>query len=159
MVPSALSIIVCHKGATKKEKTKRVARHQRLLVLWSLGCSPASNVSDGRGSVGVERFGGLQAPGLALPALGFAPTDGFPIRRQDQPRARVGYFYAITARFIDVQEKGLLDGVLVRPGFDIHAVFQENVGGAQHVLTAIDGVGNVMEAALGASMIARVSKS
>src|SRR5450759_3926987 len=87
-----------------------------------------------RRAVGVERLEGLQAPGLALLALGFGPADRFPVRRQHQPRAGAGDFDAVAARLVDVKEEGLLDGVLVRPGLDEHAVLQENIGGAQHVL-------------------------
>src|SRR5882672_2426608 len=105
---------------------------------------------NGRGAVGVEGLDGLQAPGLALLALGFAPRDRFPVRRQDEPCARAGDLDAIAARLVDVEEEGLLDSVLVRAGLDEHAVLQENVGGAQNVLARVERVSNVVEAAVGA---------
>src|SRR5690606_19600680 len=48
---------------------------------------------------------------------------------------------------------GALDGVLVRAGLDEDAVFEEDVGGAQHVLALVHRVGDVVEAAALAGMI------
>src|SRR3954471_15939549 len=61
--------------------------------------------------------------------------------------AGVGDLYAIAAGLIHIQKEGLLDGVLVRAGLDVDAVLQENVGGAQNVFAAVEGVGDVMETA------------
>src|SRR5471030_540282 len=98
-----------------------------------------------RRAVGVERLDGLQAPGLALLSFGLGPSDRLPVRRQYQPRAGAGDLHAIAARLINVKEKSLLNGVLVRPGLDEHAVLQENIGGAQDVLAAVQHVGDVVK--------------
>ena len=56
--------------------------------------------------------------------------DRFPVGRQHQPGAGIRHFHAVAAGFVDVQEEGLLHRVLVRPGFDEHAVLEEDVGRA-----------------------------
>ena len=86
----------------------------------------------------MERLDGLEPPGLPLLALLLGPHDRLPIRRQDQPRAGVGDLDAIAAGLINVQEKRLLDGVLVRPRFDVDAVLEKNIGGAQDIFAGID---------------------
>src|SRR5262249_60687207 len=45
---------------------------------------------DRRRAVGVERFDGLEAPGLAFGALGLGPDDRLPVGGEHEPRARVG---------------------------------------------------------------------
>ncbi len=111
----------------------------------SRGSAPV-NFSHRRGAVGVEGLDGLQPPGLAFLAFLFGPHDRLPVRRQDQPRAGIGDFDAIAAGFIDIKKECLLDRVLVRSGFDMDAVLQEDVGGAQDLLAAVEGVGDVVEA-------------
>src|SRR5271167_245626 len=101
----------------------------------------------GRGAVGVKTFDRLQAPSLALLALGFGPDDRLPVRRQDEPGAGVGDFHAIAAGFVDVEKERLLDRVLVRPGLDEDPVFEKNVCRAQNFLAAVEREGHVMEAA------------
>ncbi len=91
---------------------------------------------DRRRAMGVEALDRLQPPGLALLALGFRPHDRLPVGRQHQPRAGIGDLDAVAAGFVDVEEEGLLDRVLVRAGFDVHAVLEEDVGRTQHVLAA-----------------------
>ena len=71
----------------------------------------------------MKRLDRLQPPRLALPALFLGPDDRFPVRREDEPRASVGDFDAVAAGLVDVEEEGLLDGVLVRAGFDVDALF------------------------------------
>ena len=66
---------------------------------------------------------------------------------QDQARARIGELDTVARRLLDVEEEGLLDRVLVRPGLDDHAVLKENIGGLQHVLALIDRIGHVVEPA------------
>ncbi len=108
--------------------------------------------------MGVERLDRLQSPGLAFLALFLGPHDRLPVRRQNQPRAGIGELDAIAARLIDIKKEGLLDRVLVRTGFDMHAVLQEDVGGAQNLLAAVDREGDVMQAALGAGAVARIGE-
>ena len=111
-----------------------------------------------RRAVGVERLDGLQAPGLALLALVLGPADRLPVGREDQPRAGIGDLDAVAARLVDIKKEGLLDRVLVRPGLDEDAVLQEDVGGAQNLLAAVERIGDVMEAALGAGVVARIGE-
>ena len=98
--------------------------------------------------MGVEGLDGFQPPGLTLLALGFRPGDGFPIGGEDKARAGIGQFHTVARRFPDIKEEGALDRVLVGAGFDVDAVFKEDVGGAQDVFALVGGVGEVMEAAV-----------
>src|SRR5205085_12294352 len=98
-----------------------------------------------RGAVRVEGFDGLEAPGLALAALFFRPHDRLPVRRQDQPRAGIGDLDAVAAGLVDIEEEGLLDRVLVRAGFDVDAVLEKDIGGAQNLLAAVERIGDVMK--------------
>src|SRR5882757_1897249 len=112
--------------------------------------------SDRRRAVGMERLDRLQAPGLALLALLLGPHDRFPVRRQDEAGAGVGDLDPIAARLVDIEEEGLLDGVFVRTGLDVDAVLLKDVGGAQHVLAAVERIGDVMETAGLAEVVARI---
>jgi len=107
-----------------------------------------------RRAVGMKRLDRLQPPGLALLALFLGPDDRFPVRRQDEAGAGVGDLDAIAAGFVHIQKERLLDGVLVGTGFDVDAVFQKNVGGAQNLLAAVERVGDVMETARRIGVIA-----
>ena len=89
---------------------------------------------DWRRAVRVKAFDRLQAPGLSFPAIGLGPDDRLPVGRQHQPRAGIRHLDAVAAGLIDVEEERLLNRVLVRPRLDVHAGFEEDVGGAQHVL-------------------------
>ena len=100
--------------------------------------------------MGVKALDRLEAPRLSLFPFGFGPDDRLPVRRQDQASAGIGDLDAVAAGLVDVKEERLLDGVLVRAGLDVDAVFQENVGGSQNVLARINGVGHVMKASPGA---------
>ena len=95
----------------------------------------------------VECLDRLEAPGLPFPAIGLGPADRRPVGRKHQPCTRIGKLYAVAGRFPDIEEEGSLDRVLVRPGFDMHAVLQEEVGGTQDVLALVRRVGQMMEAA------------
>src|SRR5688572_23980326 len=96
---------------------------------------------NGRGAMGVKALDGLQPPGLALLALILGPGDGLPVWREDESRARIGDLDAVAGRLVDIKEEGLLDGVLVRAGLDEHAVLQEDVGGLEHMLALVNGIG------------------
>src|SRR5690349_17543689 len=113
---------------------------------------------DGGGAVNVEGLDGLESPGLALFPLGLGPADGLPVGRQNQARAGVGDLHAVSPGLVNIQEKRLLDGVLVRAGLDLDSVLQENIGGEQNFLAAVDRVGYVMEAALGSSRVLGIRK-
>jgi hypothetical protein len=65
----------------------------------------------------------------------------------DLSRAGIGDLDPVAAGFVDVEEERLLDRVLVRAGLDIDAVLQEDIGGAQDPLAAVERVGNVMKPA------------
>ena len=112
----------------------------------------ASLRCDRRRAVGVERLDRLQPPGLALLAVGLGPDDRLPVGREDQSRAGIGEFDAIAGRLPDIEEERALDRVLVRSGFDMDAVLQEDVGGAQDVLARVGGVGDVVQPAATAAM-------
>src|ERR1700733_12642094 len=101
----------------------------------------------GRGAVAVERLDGLETPGLAFFPLGLVPDDGLPVRRQNKPRPGIRHLDTVAARLVEIEEEGLLNGVLVWAGLDVNAVLEANVGGAQHVLAAVHRVGDVMETA------------
>src|SRR5665213_3047252 len=45
-----------------------------------------------------------------------------------------------------------------RMGLDLDSVLQENIGGEQDLLTAVDGVRHVMEAALGSGGVLRIGE-
>ena len=104
--------------------------------------------------MGVEGLDRLQPPGLALLALFLGPDDRLPVGREDQAGAGVGDLDAVAAGLVDVEEEGLLDRVLVRAGLDVDAVLQEDVGGAQDLLAAVERVGDVVEAARLAVVVA-----
>src|SRR5665213_1552476 len=106
-----------------------------------------------RGAVGMEGLDGLESPRLSLLALLLGPHDRLPVRRQDKTGAGIGDLDAIAAGLVDVEKKGLLDGVLVRAGLDVDAVFEKDVGGAQHVLAAVKRIGDVMETSRGVGMV------
>src|SRR5712664_3230309 len=80
----------------------------------------------------VKRLDRLQSPRLALLALFLGPHDRLPVRGENETGAGVGDFDAVAAGLVDVEEEGLLDGVLVRNGLDVDAVLEKNVGGAQN---------------------------
>src|ERR1700682_5441972 len=102
----------------------------------------------------MKRLDRLQSPRLALLALFLGPHDRLPVRREDKTGAGVGDFDAVAAGLVDIEEERLLDGVLVRAGLDIDAVLQEDIGGAQDLLAAVERIGDVMEAARRIGMIA-----
>ena len=87
-----------------------------------------------RRAVRVEGRDGRQAPGLALLPIRLAPDNRLPVGCQHQTRAGAGDLKAIPARFIYIQEKRLLDGMLVRTGLHEDAVLQANICSAQDVL-------------------------
>src|ERR1700730_18451626 len=109
-----------------------------------------------RRPVSVERFNRLESPRLSLLALFFRPDNWLPVRSEDQARARIRDFHAVAAGFVDIQKESLLHRMLVRTGFDEDSVLKKNIGGAQNVLAAIDGVSDVMEAPSRTRMVARV---
>ena len=96
----------------------------------------------------MERLDRLHAPGLPLLALLLRPDDRLPVRCEDEARAGIADLDPVAAGFVDIEEEGLLDRVLVRAGFDGDASLQEDVGGSQDILAAVEGVGQVVEAAL-----------
>src|SRR4051794_39021302 len=108
--------------------------------------------------MGMERLDRLQSPGLALLALFLGPDDRLPVRCQNETGSGIGDLDAVAAGLVDVEEESLLDGVLVRAGLDVDAVFEEDVGGTQHVLAAVERVGDVMEAAGLAEMVTRTGE-
>src|ERR1700684_2434686 len=77
-----------------------------------------------------------QAPRLAPGSLGLGPGDGLPVGREDQPRTGIAQFDPVPAWLVDVQEEGLLDGVLMRAGLDEDALFEADVRGPQECLPA-----------------------
>jgi hypothetical protein len=67
----------------------------------------------------MEGFDGLQAPGLALLAVGLGPDNRLPVGLQDQARTGIGQFDAVAGRLPDIEEEGALDRMLVRSGLDM----------------------------------------
>ena len=81
----------------------------------------------------MEALNRLQPPCLSLLALCLTPAYGFPVGCQDEAGGGVGDFKALAARFVDIQEKCLLDGVFVGSCFDKDAVFEADIGSQQHL--------------------------
>jgi len=79
----------------------------------------------------MKRLDRLQSPRLALLALLLGPYDRLPVRRQNEPGTGIGDFDPVAAGLVDVEEKRLLDGMLVRAGLDMDAVLEEDVGRAR----------------------------
>ena len=119
-------------------------------------CPGCGDLSDRRGPVRVEGLDGLQPPGLALGPLGLGPGNRAPVRRQHQPRDRVGQLDPVAAGLVDVQEERLLDGVLVRAGLDEHAVVQADVRGAQDVVPGVGRERDVVQPPGAAGPVPRV---
>src|SRR3569833_1368901 len=111
-----------------------------------------------RRSVRVERLDRLQSPGLALLAFFLGPGDRLPVGRQYQFRAGIRHFDAVAAGRVDGEEERLLYRVHVRAGLDEDAVLEEDVGGEQDLLARVERVGDVMEAAGHAGVIARIGE-
>jgi hypothetical protein len=86
------------------------------------------------------------------------PADRLPVRRENESRTGIGHLDAVAARLIHIQKEGLLDRVLVRTGFDMHAVLEEDVGRAQDLLALVERIGDVVEAA-GAIVIAGIGRN
>src|SRR5262245_8519788 len=80
-----------------------------------------------RRPVGVKALDRLEPPRLPFLAFRLRPHDRLPVGRENQARARAVELDAIAARFVNVQEERLLDGVLVRSGLDVHAVLEADV--------------------------------
>src|SRR6516165_3821594 len=108
--------------------------------------------------MGMKRLDRLEAPSLAFLAFLLGPDDRLPVWRENQPRAGVGDLDAVAAGLPDIEEEGLLDRMLVRAGLDIDVVLEKDIGGAQDFLAAVDGVGDMMEAAFLAVMVAGIGE-
>ena len=102
--------------------------------------------------MGVEGLDGFQAPGLPALALGLRPGDGLPIGGKDQAGPSIGQFHPVSSGFPDIKEKGSLNGMFVGAGFDMDAVFQKDVGGAQNVFAGVGGIGHMMQPGVAAAM-------
>src|SRR6202012_4025809 len=89
---------------------------------------------DRRRAMGMEGLDRLQSPRLAFLSLFLGPYDWLPVWRQNEPRAGVGDLDPVAAWLVDVEEKRLLDGVLVRAGLDVDAVLQKNIRRPQYIL-------------------------
>src|SRR5229473_1890331 len=112
-------------------------------VRTAIPCLPdQSSAPNRRRAVGVERLDGLKPPRLALLALLLGPHDRLPVRRQDETGAGVGDLDPVAAGLVDVEEKCLLDRMLVRAGLDEDAVLQKDIGRAQNVLATVERVGD-----------------
>jgi len=103
--------------------------------------------------MGMETLYRLQTPCLPFLPLFFTPLDGLPIWGQNQASRRVGDLNPCATWLIDIEKKGLLNGMLVRASLDKNTIFQTNVRSQQHLLTAIDRIGKVVQTPWHASMI------
>lgn len=79
----------------------------------------------GRRAVGVERFDGLQPPGLTLFPVRLVPADRFPVGGEDQTGTCIGQFHPVARRFPDIKKERPLNRVLVRAGLDVDTGLQE----------------------------------
>src|SRR4029077_19169155 len=116
------------------------------------------NPRDRRRALGVERFDRLQSPGLSFPALGFGPADRLPVRRQHKACASAGHLDPVAAGFVHIKKEGLLDRVFVRPRLNKDSVLEEDISSTQHVLARIERERDVVQASLGAGVIARIGE-
>jgi hypothetical protein len=66
--------------------------------------------------MGMKRLDRLQPPRQTLLARLLGPHDRLPVRRQNETGAGIGDLNPIAAGLVDVEEKCLLDGVLVLVG-------------------------------------------
>ena len=87
--------------------------------------------------MGMEGRDRLHAPGLTLRPLRFRPLDRLPARGEHQARAGVGELDAVTAGFVDVEEEGLLNRVLMRSRLDMDPVLEEDVSALEDVLAGV----------------------
>src|SRR5690625_7709176 len=69
------------------------------------------------------------------------------VRIQDQSVTALSEFNAVAARFPDVQEESLVNGVFIRPVFDVDTFFEEEVGGFQNIFTGVGRKRQVVEPA------------
>src|SRR3954468_7278360 len=106
--------------------------------------------------MGVESLDRLEAPSLALAPFFLGPHNPLPVGRENEPRTCIGKLDPIAGRLPDVKKERLLDGVLVRAGFDVNAVFQENISGLQNMLALIHRVSDVMKSSVAVCEIACV---
>src|SRR5262245_15957425 len=82
-----------------------------------------------RRSVGVEALDRLEPPRLPFLAFRLRPDDRLPVGGEHEAGTGAVELDAVAAGLVDVQEERLLDRVLVRPGLDVHAVLEADVGG------------------------------
>src|SRR4051794_26325772 len=80
-------------------------------------------LGDRRRPLDVEARDGLHPPGLPLRALRLRPHDRLVVGREDEVAAAAD-LDAVPARLPRVEEERLLDRMLVRAGFDRHAVLE-----------------------------------
>src|SRR2546421_8539910 len=114
--PRSLSTAVRRSPSPSPTKATTPRRSSKPGTAGSKERSPVS--ANGWCAVGVEGLDGFQPPCLAFGPFGLGPGDGFPVRGEDQPRDRVAQLYPVAAGFVDVEKECLLNGVLVRAGFD-----------------------------------------
>src|SRR6478609_4799392 len=95
----------------------------------------------------MERRDRLGSPRLALSSLRLRPDDRLPVGGEDEPRTGVADLEAIATRLVHVQEERLLDGVLVRPRLDLHAVVEADVRRAEDLLATVHRIRQMMQPA------------
>src|SRR5699024_4613492 len=89
----------------------------------------------------------FHAPGLGSSAFGPRPSINAHIRALTQASRGISEFDAITARFPNIKEEGLVDRVFIRAIFNVNAFFKEEVRGLENIFTGVSGKGQVMESA------------
>src|SRR4051794_84544 len=122
-------------------------------MFWTTTAMSVPLARHGWRAMGMEALDGLEPPGLALLPVRLRPDHRFPVGCQDQPCSGVGQLHPIARGLPDVEEEGALHRVLVRPGLDVHAVLEEDVGGPQDVLALVDRVGDMVQARPPAAML------
>src|SRR5690349_3243547 len=95
-------------------------------------------------AVGVKAGDGRLSPRLALGAVGLGPDDWLPIGIEDEVAAGRD-LDAVAAGFAGIEKEALRDGVLAGGEFDGDAMFQVDVRRAQHILTVIDPVRDMVQ--------------
>src|SRR3954469_17000331 len=96
----------------------------------------------------MKRADRLQTPGLPFRSFRLRPHDGLPVGIEDQISAGAD-LETVASGLVAVEEERLPDRVLVRARFNRYVSIAEDVGGPQHVFTAVHHVRQMMKAAGG----------
>ncbi len=75
---------------------------------------------------------------------------------QESAGSGIGYLDPVSGGLIDIKEKGLLDGVLMRTCLDKDPVFKKDIRRPQHIITLVDSIGDMVEAPARLGLVAGI---